>query len=117
MGDVPAGGRQHSVGSGAAALIVPKYLFFATLGLSNKWFTLPLIYGVHTLPMAIWILKASMEGVPKELDEAAYIDGASSLAVLARSLATLPSGHRRGRDSSSHSRPGTSSWSDRSWWM
>lgn len=74
---------------GAAALIVPKYLFFATLGLSNKWFTLPLIYGVHTLPMAIWILKASMEVVPMELDEAAYIDGASSLAVLRRVVLPL----------------------------
>ena len=39
--------------------------------------------------MAIWILKASMEGVPKELDEAAYIDGASSFAVLWRVVLPL----------------------------
>jgi multiple sugar transport system permease protein len=74
---------------GAAALIVPKYLFFATLSLTNHWFTLPLIYGVHTLPMAIWVLQSGMEGVPRELDEAAYIDGASSLTVLWRVVLPL----------------------------
>jgi multiple sugar transport system permease protein len=74
---------------GAAALIVPKYLYFTKLGIANQWFTLPLIYAVHSLPMAIWILKGSMEGVPKELDEAAYIDGASSFGVLWRIVLPL----------------------------
>lgn len=74
---------------GAAALVVPTYLYFTWLGLTNDWYTLPLIYGVHTLPMAIWILKGSMEGVPSELDEAAYIDGASSFTVLSRIVLPL----------------------------
>jgi multiple sugar transport system permease protein len=66
---------------GSSALIVPNYLWFAGLGMINQWYTLPLIYGVHSMPIAIWIIKGSMESVPKELDEAAYIDGASSFAV------------------------------------
>lgn len=74
---------------GAAALIVPKYLYFTTLGVANKWYTLPLIYTAHTLPMAIWILKGAMESVPRELDEAAYIDGASSFVVLWRVVLPL----------------------------
>jgi multiple sugar transport system permease protein len=66
---------------GGAALLVPKFLFFTHLGMANQWYTLPLIYAVHSLPITIWILKGSMEGVPKELDEAAYIDGATSFGV------------------------------------
>jgi multiple sugar transport system permease protein len=66
---------------GAAALLIPNYIFFARLGMINHWYTLPLIYSVHSLPIAIWIIKGSMEGIPKGLDEAAYIDGASSFTV------------------------------------
>lgn len=67
---------------GSAALLVPKFLYFTTFGMANKWYTLPLIYGVHSLPIAIWTIKGSMEGIPRELDEAAYIDGASTFQVL-----------------------------------
>jgi len=66
---------------GSAALIVPTFLFFTALGFTNQWYTLPIIYGVHSLPMVIWILKGSLEGIPRELDEAAYVDGASSMTV------------------------------------
>lgn len=74
---------------GAAALLVPNYLFFARLGLTNHWFTLPLIYAVHGLPIAVWIIKGSMEAVPRELDEAAYMDGASSFTVFWRIVLPL----------------------------
>jgi multiple sugar transport system permease protein len=74
---------------GSSALIVPNYLWFAGLGMTNHWYTLPLIYGVHSMPIAIWIIKGSMEGIPKELDEAAYVDGASSFAVFWRVVLPL----------------------------
>src|SRR5690606_39486493 len=66
---------------GAAALLVPNYLYFTYLGLTNKWFTLTVIYAAYTMPMAIWILKGSIEAIPRELDEAAYMDGATSFKV------------------------------------
>jgi len=62
---------------GAAVLVIPNYLYFASIGLLNKPITLPLLYLGYNLPMAIWILKGAMEGVPHELDESATIDGAS----------------------------------------
>jgi multiple sugar transport system permease protein len=74
---------------GSAALLVPKFLFFTTFGMTNKWYTLPLIYAVHSLPITIWILKGAMEGLPRELDEAAYIDGASSFGVFWRIVVPL----------------------------
>src|SRR5690606_38338954 len=56
---------------GAAALLIPNYIYFTRLGLTNHWFTLPLIYTANQLPMAIWIIKGNLESVPRELDEAA----------------------------------------------
>ncbi|KKB84454.1 hypothetical protein VW29_10575 [Devosia limi DSM 17137] len=67
---------------GAAALLIPNYIYFTRLGLTNNWFTLPLIYTAHQLPMAIWIIKGTLEGIPRELDEAAVADGASHFDVL-----------------------------------
>lgn len=67
---------------GAAALLIPNYLYFTRLGLTNAWYTLPLIYTAHQLPMAIWIMKGTIEGIPRELDEAAIADGASHFGVL-----------------------------------
>src|SRR5690625_4044651 len=58
---------------GAAALVIPNYLYLTGLGLTNKWFTLPLIYTAYNLPMAVWIIKGSIEGIPRELDEAALL--------------------------------------------
>ena len=67
---------------GAAALLIPNYIAFSAMRITNTWFVLPLIYAAHQLPMAIWIMKGMIESIPKELDEAAIIDGASTLRIL-----------------------------------
>lgn len=67
---------------GAAALLIPNYVYFVRLGLVNTPFALPLIYAAHQLPMAIWVVKGTIEGIPRELDEAAVIDGAGRFAIL-----------------------------------
>ena len=64
---------------GAAVLVIPNYLYFAALGLLDTPVILPLLYLGYNLPMAVWIIKGAMEGVPTELDEAATLDGASRL--------------------------------------
>ncbi len=67
---------------GAAALLIPNYVYFVHLGLVNTPIVLPLIYAAHQLPMAIWVMKGTMEGIPRELDEAAIVDGASRFGIL-----------------------------------
>jgi multiple sugar transport system permease protein len=67
---------------GAAALLIPTYIYFARLGITNTWFVLPLIYSAYQLPMAIWIFKGSIESIPSELDEAAAIDGLGHFGTL-----------------------------------
>jgi multiple sugar transport system permease protein len=67
---------------GAAALLIPSYVLFVKLGLTNTWFVLPLIYVSHQLPMAIWIIKGVIESIPRELDEAAIVDGGTHRDIL-----------------------------------
>lgn len=74
---------------GSAAMVVPNYTFFSTLHMTNKIYTLPLIYVAYNLPMAIWVLMSGMESVPREIDEAAAMDGAGRWYILFRVIAPV----------------------------
>ncbi|NSW75776.1 MAG: carbohydrate ABC transporter permease [Candidatus Atribacteria bacterium] len=65
-----------------AVFIVPFFLMFTRLGLRDSQFGLILLYCIFNLPFAIWLLKGMMDGIPKELDEAALIDGCSLWGLL-----------------------------------
>ncbi|MGQ9473845.1 MAG: carbohydrate ABC transporter permease [Candidatus Caldatribacteriaceae bacterium] len=65
-----------------AVFIVPFFLMFTRLGLRDNQFGLILLYCIFNLPFAIWLLKGMMDGIPKELDEAALIDGCSLWRLL-----------------------------------
>ena len=67
---------------GAAALLIPNYIWFMRLGITNTWYVLPLIYTAHQLPMAIWITKGVIEAIPRELDEAVIVDGGTHADIL-----------------------------------
>lgn len=74
---------------GAAILVVPNYMYLSSLGMLNQWWTLPLIYLGLNLPLATWVMKSSIESVPKSLDEAAKIDGLSDAGILFRIVLPL----------------------------
>ena len=59
-----------------AGIIIPLYMLFANLRLLNTYTVLILSYAASAVPFATWILVGFFHGVPKELDEAAFIDGA-----------------------------------------
>ncbi len=58
----------------------------ATTGIEliNKWYVLLLLYPTLTVPFCTWIMIGYFASIPKELDEAAIIDGASWLQTLTR---------------------------------
>ncbi len=58
------------------ALVIPLFLQARTLGMLNSLLGLVIVYLAFSLPFAIWNLKGFVAAVPKELEEAAYIDGA-----------------------------------------
>lgn len=66
----------------AALLIVPLYSIFAEVRLIDNVGSLILANSAFAMPVAIWVIKQGMDGVPHELDESAMIDGAGSFAVL-----------------------------------
>lgn len=74
---------------GAAILVVPNYMYLSSLQMLNQWWTLPLIYLGLNLPLATWVMKSSIESVPKSLDEAAKIDGLSEAGILFRIVLPL----------------------------
>jgi multiple sugar transport system permease protein len=74
---------------GSAALLIPNYLYMSSLGLTNKAYTLTILYSAYNLPMAIWIMKGGLETIPVQIDEAALIDGASRPYIIFRLIPSL----------------------------
>jgi len=71
---------------GSSALLIPNYLYLSRLGLTDRRFTLVLIYTAYNLPMAIWIMKGIFESIPVSIDESAKLDGCSDFYILWRLL-------------------------------
>jgi ABC-type glycerol-3-phosphate transport system permease component len=63
-------------------LLVPTYIMMSQLQLLDTYLVLILLYVVRSLPLSVWIMRGFFETLPHELEEAAYIDGASRLQVL-----------------------------------
>lgn len=59
------------------SLLVPIYVVFNKVGISNKWFTLLFPYVAFGLPLAIFLVEGFVKGIPVALEEAAAIDGSS----------------------------------------
>jgi multiple sugar transport system permease protein len=78
-----------------AVFLLPLFLLFTrafAIGdfkLYDTRIGLILLYCVFNLPFAIWTLRGVVDGIPKELDEAAYVDGASTWQVLTRVILPL----------------------------
>lgn len=66
------------------ALLTPLYLLFSVLGLTNTYVGLAVVHTILQLPFSIYLMRNSFEGVPRELEEAAVVDGCSSLQSLRR---------------------------------
>ena len=72
-----------------ATLIIPLYVLLNAVGLTNSLLGVALIVSMFQLPFATYMMRISFEGVPRELEESALVDGCGSLAVLLRILLPL----------------------------
>lgn len=70
------------------AVMIPVMMMWAFLGLMDTWWGLALIYGIVTLPFAFWLMKTFFDDMPKEIEEAALVEGCSRWRVFTR--VTLP---------------------------
>ncbi|MFF1450773.1 carbohydrate ABC transporter permease [Streptomyces sp. NPDC058274] len=71
------------------AIMVPVYALFVQVNLIDTVQGTIFFFAASQLPFAIWLMKNFMDGVPKELEEAAWTDGASSFQSLVRIVLPL----------------------------
>jgi multiple sugar transport system permease protein len=57
------------------AVMIPVMIMWAFLGMIDTWWGLALIYGIVTLPFAFWLMKAYFDELPREIEEAAIVEG------------------------------------------
>jgi multiple sugar transport system permease protein len=66
------------------AIVLPFFIAWQRVGLIDTYPGLILIYIAFNLPFAIWLLRGFLVEVPRDLDEAATLDGLGHLAILRR---------------------------------
>ncbi|MEM8836721.1 MAG: carbohydrate ABC transporter permease [Pseudomonadota bacterium] len=71
-----------------AAMAVPFVIIFSTIGVIDTYLGLIAIYVAITLPFSTWMLKSFVDEVPKEVEEAAMIDGQTR--IMAHLTVTIP---------------------------
>jgi multiple sugar transport system permease protein len=59
------------------SLLTPLYLVWTRIGLHNTYLGVSLAYAAWQVPTAIWLIRGFIEAVPREIEEAALIDGCS----------------------------------------
>jgi multiple sugar transport system permease protein len=63
-------------------IIIPLFLLLRSLHLTDSLIGLVFVYVVWTLPFILWMLQSYVRGIPRDLEEAAMVDGASRFTVL-----------------------------------
>ncbi|GIT70362.1 MAG: ABC transporter permease [Pseudomonadota bacterium] len=72
-----------------AVLLIPLYKLLRTFGFLNTYAAMFVPGAAFLVPTGIWLLKAYLEKIPIELEESAYIDGASRMYILRRVVLPL----------------------------
>jgi multiple sugar transport system permease protein len=70
-------------------IIIPLFLLLRDLHLTNTHIGLILVYAVWALPFVLWMLQAYVRGIPKDVEEAAAVDGATRFQIVVGIIAPL----------------------------
>lgn len=71
------------------AVIVPVYKMYLSLGILNTLWGVIMFLTASSLPYGLWLMKNFMDAVPKELEEAAWVDGATTMESITRVILPL----------------------------
>ncbi len=69
--------------------LIPLFIIFHDAGLVNTYWSVILVYTVLNLPFATWMFEGFFDAIPRELEEAAYVDGCSRFRTLTRIILPL----------------------------
>ena len=72
-----------------AVILIPLYKLLKTLGLLNSYQSMIIPGVAFLIPTSIWLLKSYFEKIPIDLEEAAFVDGASRVQILRHIIAPL----------------------------
>lgn len=72
-----------------AAIAIPIFRIIGRMGFTNSFIGLVICYLTFSIPVAIWLLRGFILGIPKELEEAAIVDGASRLVAFIKVVVPL----------------------------
>ena len=71
------------------AIIAPLYIIAASLGFLDTYYGVTLVLASWQLPLALWLMKGFFDTVPLEIEEAAWVDGATRLQAAFRVVLPL----------------------------
>jgi N,N'-diacetylchitobiose transport system permease protein len=71
------------------ALIIPLYIQLSRFGLTNELSGVIITYLTFVLPFTVWTLRGFLHGIPRELEEAAMVDGSTRVGAFFRILLPL----------------------------
>ena len=69
-----------------SSIVVPIYELICDLGLYDTKIALIIVYAAVNMPFVMWTMLSFYEGIPTTLDEAAYVDGASSFQTFSKEI-------------------------------
>ncbi len=70
-------------------MAVPLYILMDSLHLLNSLLGLTLVYSTTSIPFAVWMLKGYFDTIPRDLEEAALVDGASQWTIFTKVILPL----------------------------
>jgi hypothetical protein len=78
-----------------AVFLLPYFQLYSTVNLIDTHIAVALAHCLFNVPLAVWILEGFMSGIPKEIDETAFIDGYSFPTLFYHHLHPADPGRRR----------------------
>jgi multiple sugar transport system permease protein len=74
------------------AIIIPLLFMFVEINIWNTWLGLILLYGAVTFPFAVWLMRSFFAELPKEISEAAIVDGCTQWGAFFKAVLPMAKG-------------------------
>ncbi len=71
------------------AVVLPYFLLFRVFHLLDTRIGMIIVYTMFNLPLAVWLMRDFMAGIPREIEESAWVDGASRIQIFTRIILPL----------------------------
>lgn len=74
------------------AIIIPLLFMWVYLGLWDEWYGLVILYGAVTFPFVVWLMRSFFQEAPREIGEAAIVDGCTQWGAFFKAVLPLAKG-------------------------